>query len=66
MHRYHSSDRTRTIYESISIPQEQQDEHDNEYSNLVDGGVGDDLDDHVQRHHTGISISRRFRASRDE
>jgi hypothetical protein len=60
MHRYHSSDRT--TYESISIPQEQQDEHDNDYNNcnLFDGGLGDDLDVHVQQHNAGITIPRRF------
>jgi hypothetical protein len=60
MHRYHSSDERRTTYESISIPQEQQDEHENEYNSLLDGGLGNDLDNHVQRDHTGISIPRRF------
>lgn len=59
MHRHHSSDRKHFTYESISIPQEQQDEqtHDNEYNTLLDD---DDLDVNVQRNHGGITIPRRF------
>jgi hypothetical protein len=63
MHRYHPSDRT--TYESIGIPQEQQDEHDNgeDHNYLLDGDSDLKLDAQLKRQHqrqnAGI-IPRRF------